>query len=210
MNSIEVAKRIERIANMKGVSGAELARRVGSDRSTINRYFKGTRKIAMEEIPKFAEALDVDPVELLIGKDEFSKITNLKPVSQETVRIPVLGEIACGEPLLAMENVESYIYKTKENLPSGKLFALKAKGDSMEPTIPNGATVIIREQPDVESGEIAAVLVNGDTEATLKRIKKQGNSLWLVPDNPKYDFKLVSNEYPVRIIGKVISYEVHF
>lgn len=210
MNSIEVAKRIETIAHAKGISGAELARRVGSDRSTINRYFKGTRKLAMEEIPKFAAALDVEPVELLIGKEEFEKITNLSPVSQETVQIPLLGEIACGEPILAMENVESYIYKPKENLPSGKLFALKAKGDSMEPTIPNGATVIIREQADVESGEIAAVLVNGDTEATLKRIKKQGNSLWLVPDNPKYEFKLASDQYPVRIIGKVISYEVKF
>lgn len=206
MNSFEVAKRIEQIAKNKDISGAELARRVGIDRSTINRYFKGSRKIPMDEIAKFAEALGVDPVELLIGKEELTKLKNIYPI-EEKVKIPVIGKIACGEPILAQENVEDYIYKDSEDLPSGDLFALIAKGDSMEPTIPNGAIVLIRVQPDVESGEIAAVLVNGDEEATLKRVKKSGNSIWLIPDNPKYEFKQVTKDYPARIIGKAISYE---
>lgn len=208
MNSFEVAKRIEEIANRKGIIGAELARRVGTDRSTITRYFKGSRKIPMDEVPRFAEVLGVDPVELLIGEDEYSKITNIYPVKGEQIKIPILGKIACGEPILAAENVEGYITRSIDNLPNGELFALVAKGDSMEPTIPDGATVLIRQQPDVENGEIAAVLVNGDEEATLKRIRKENGFTWLVADNVKYGLKQISRNYPARIIGKALSYEM--
>lgn len=203
MKSIEVAKRIEKIAEEKGISGAELARRVGTDRSTITRYYKGTRKISMEELPKFAEVLEVDVIELLFG----SEIKNISTISHEKIAIPVLGKIACGEPILAKENIESYIYKPVDSLPSGEIFALQAKGDSMEPTIPDGAIVLLRVQPEVENGEIAAVLVNGDEEATLKRIRKENGFIWLVPDNPKHELKQITEDYPARIIGKAISYE---
>ncbi|MFJ8100385.1 LexA family protein [Lysinibacillus sp. NPDC096212] len=204
MKSIEVAKRIEKIAEEKGISGAELARRMGTDRSTITRYYKGIRKISMEEIPKFAEVLEVDVIELLFGPD----IKNNNIVSEEKVAVPILGKIACGEPILAKENIENYIYKPADSLPSGDVFALQAKGDSMEPTIPDGAIVLLRVQPDVENGEIAAVLVNGDEEATLKRVKKQGDTVFLMPENPKYAPYIVDENNPARIIGKAISYEM--
>lgn len=203
MKSIDVAKRIEKIAEEKGISGAELARRVGTDRSTITRYYKGIRKISMEELPKFAEVLEVDVIELLFG----SEVKNISTISEEKIAIPVLGKIACGEPILAKENIESYIYKPVDSLPSGEVFALQAKGDSMEPTIPDGAIVLLRVQPEVENGEIAAVLVNGDEEATLKRIRKDNGFIWLVPDNPKHELKQITEDYPARIIGKAISYE---
>lgn len=204
MKSIEVAKRIERIAEEKGISGAELARRIGTDRSTITRYYKGIRKISMEEIPKFAEVLEVDVIELLFGSD----IKNINVVSEEKVAVPILGKIACGDPILAKENIENYIYKTADSLPSGDVFALQAKGDSMEPMIPDGAIVLLRAQPDVENGEIAAVLVNGDEEATLKRVKKQGDTIFLMPDNSKYAPYIIDENNPARIIGKAISYEM--
>jgi len=204
LKSIEVAKRIERIAEEKGISGAELARRIGTDRSTITRYYKGIRKISMEEIPKFAEVLEVDVIELLFGSD----IKNINVVSEEKVAVPILGKIACGDPILAKENIENYIYKTADSLPSGDVFALQAKGDSMEPMIPDGAIVLLRAQPDVENGEIAAVLVNGDEEATLKRVKKQGDTIFLMPDNSKYAPYIIDENNPARIIGKAISYEM--
>jgi len=203
LKSVEVAKRIEKIAEEKGISGAELARRIGTDRSTINRYYKGTRKISMEEIPKFAEVLEVDVIELLFG----SGTKNISLLSQEKIAIPILGKIACGDPILAKENIENYIYKPVDSLPSGNIFALQAKGDSMEPSIPDGAIVLLRAQVDVENGEIAAVLVNGDEEATLKRVKKQGEMIFLMPDNPKYAPYVIDENNPARIIGKAISYE---
>ncbi|OXS74168.1 hypothetical protein B1B04_10585 [Lysinibacillus sp. KCTC 33748] len=74
--------------------------------------------------------------------------------------------------------------------------------------IPNGSKVLIREQSEVEYGEIAAVLVNGDTEATLKRVKKQGNTILLMPDNPKHEPYIVDKNNPAKIIGKAISFKV--
>ena len=123
-----------------------------------------------------------------------------------SVQIPVLGAIACGSPILAEQNYEEYRCEAADHLPSGKLLYLKAKGNSMEPTIHNGAYVMIREQPNVESGEIAAVLVNGDTEATLKRIKKQGNIIMLMPDNPTHNPMIIDENNPAKIIGKAIRF----
>jgi len=202
MNSLEVANRIEKIAKEKGISGAELARRVDSDRSTINRYFKGTRKISMDEIPKFALALNVDPVELLIGKEyQPSNIIEYQP---EFIKIPIVGTIACGDPITAEQNIEGFMYELEEDIPKGKLFGLIAKGNSMEPTISNGAKVLVREQSDVEHGEIAAVLINCDSEATLKRVKRQGDTVLLMADNPNHEPIIVDKNNPIRIIGKAI------
>lgn len=98
----------------------------------------------------------------------------------------------------------------QEPVPKGTLFALRCKGHSMEPKIPNGALAIIREQPTVEDDEIAAVLVDGDTEATLKRVKHQGNMVVLMPENKEYDPIILNKENPGHIIGKVVhvSYDI--
>lgn len=154
----------------------------------------------------------IDKIQLLADYFRISRAdlteeapSNLTPISPATVRIPVLGQIACGDPIDADENFSGYRYRSPEGLPSGKLYILEALGNSMEPTIPNGAEVTIREQPEVETNEIAAVLVNGDTEATLKRIRWQGETMILMPDNKDYDPIVVSEEYPVTIIGKAIE-----
>ena len=117
----------------------------------------------------------------------------------------MLGAIACGEPILAEENIEGYIEEIADLLPTGELFYLKTRGDSMVPTIPENSYVLIKSQPMVEDGEIAAVLVNGDTEATLKRIKRQGNIVMLMPDNNEYKPYIVTEESPARIIGKAVK-----
>lgn len=205
-NSLEIAQYIEKLLARKGMKPTELAIRVGVNRSTISRYLNGTRKISMDELPKFASALGVTPTELLIKDEEMPMpaATNLQPIKLETVQIPILGTIACGAPMLAAENIEGYMYEFADNLPKGKLYGLIAKGDSMEPTIPNGSHVLIREQNEVEYGEIAAVLVNGDTEATLKRVKRQGDTVFLMPDNPKYEPYIVNESNTAKIVGKAI------
>lgn len=93
------------------------------------------------------------------------------PISQ-TVKIPVLGQIACGNRIIAEEYIEEHRERPVSNFPNGELFYLKASGDSMEPVIPNENYVLIREQAVVENGEIAAVLVTSGAEATLKKIIK--------------------------------------
>lgn len=202
---MEMGSYIESVLNRIGMKPIELANRIGVDRSTVTRYLKGTRKISMEDVPKIANAIGINPVELLMDEND-KKPTNVIDISQRTVKIPVLGEIACGDPILAEENYEDYRDELAESLPAGELVYLKAKGDSMSPTIPSGSFVLVRAQSDVENGEIAAVLVNGNTEATLKRVKKQGDVIILMPDNSSHQPYIVDKNNPAKIIGKAIRF----
>lgn len=198
-DSKEIIQLIKKLRKEKKMSVEYLANKVGVSKSTQSRYENGLRGFPINDVGKYAEALGTS-IEYLLGID------NLYALSDDSVHIPILGEIACGEPILAKENFAGYKVEPKETLPSGNLYYLKAKGESMEPTIPDGSMVLIRQQPDVENNEIAAVLVNGDNEATLKRIIKQGNSVVLMPDNPKFTPYIVNEDNPARIIGKAIRY----
>ena len=140
----------------------------------------------------------------LMESDLSISVKNIDTI-QNMIRIPVLGTISCGDPITASENVDEYIERPADDLPSGELFYLIAKGDSMSPIIPNGSKVLCRVQPDVETGEIAAVLVNGDEEATLKRVRKMETSTLLEPINESYDPILINNDNRGRIIGRAIQ-----
>lgn len=185
----------------KGISINELASLTGVAKSSISRYENRSRQFPLDQIDTFSKALGLDPKEVL-GFNDDSNISLVKSI----IRIPIIGEIACGNPITAQENISGYVEESTENLPSGELFYLKAKGNSMEPTVPNGSNVLIREQPEVEDGEIAAVLVNGDTEATLKRVKHQGNIIILIPDNQEYNPYIITADNPARILGKAIRF----
>lgn len=190
----------------------ELADIAGVSNKAVSTWEKGTKEPRMGAIQKIADHFDLKKSHLIEdgGLEQLSfynKIPdNMTPVTSELVSVPIIGEIACGDPILAEENIIGYGYELKETLPSGEVFLLIAKGDSMQPTIPNGAKVLIRSQADVESGEIAAVLVNGDTEATLKRVKKQNGSIILVPDNPAHDAMVITEDFPAKIIGKAMRF----
>lgn len=199
-----IGERIKSARLKKGLTLIEVAEKLGKTEATIQRYESGNIKnLKNDIIEQLANILNVTP-SFLMGWDEVA--TNVIEVSPAIVEIPVLGPIACGDPILIEENYKSFRYESPDNLPSGKLFYLEAKGNSMEPTIPNGSYVLIREQPAVEYGEIAAVLVNGDTEATLKRVKHQGDTVILMPDNPDHKPYIITKDNPARVIGKAIRY----
>ena len=113
----------------------------------------------------------------------------------------------------AIEDIIDYEEIPHSMAKSGDYFALQIKGDSMEPRIKEGDVVIVRKQPDVESGEVAIVLVNGD-EATIKKVQKFNGGINLVPSNPAYEVKTYSNDdiesLPVSIIGKVVELRAKF
>lgn len=187
-----------------GMEQLDLAKRLGrKSSSSVSEWEKGLYSPKAGTLSDIASIFGVTLSDLM-EKDLTQLPVNLTEVQPSFVKIPIIGAIACGDPITAEQNIEGYTYELTDYLPSGTIFALIAKGDSMEPTIPNGCKVLIREQPDCESGEIAAVLVNGDSEATLKRIRKQGETIILSPDNPKYEPILVDKENPARIIGKAI------
>lgn len=210
MNSLEVAKRIEKLLREKDISGAELARRVGIDRSTINRYFRGTRKIGMDEIPKFAEALGVDPLELLVGdipSSEFKRKYTYIPTS-----------ISAGKPLIA-EAVEKYEAK-KIELPDsvmGKwagdknIFIMRVNGDSMNNVIPHGSLIAVKpiEPSELKVGDIVVYSDGGDY--AIKRFLRDGPRIIFRPDSKDesfYDYVTSIDNDDLIIHGKVVLYIV--
>lgn len=187
----------------RGINQTDMARDLGFPETTVSNWMKGETYPRPDRLQMMADYFNVRRSDLTE-----SKPTNIIEVSQETIQIPVLGTIACGDPILAKENIEEYRTTLKADVPSGDVFYLRAKGDSMAPLIPDGAMVLLRYQRDVETGEIAAVMLNGDEEATLKRVKKQGDVIMLVPENNKHDIIIASKENPINIIGKVVEIRI--
>lgn len=186
----------------KGITQTQLANELNIPKMTMSNWLNANTYPRPDKIQLLADYFGVYRSDLT----EERKPENLKPAKSDFEYVPVLGEIACGEPIYVQENFTSYRTELKESLPSGNTYYLEAKGKSMEPTIPEGAFVLIREQPDVENGEIAAVLCNGDTEATLKRIRKQKGYLILMPDNSNYTPIIADKNNPCKIIGKAIRF----
>lgn len=152
------------------------------------------------------ETVDDMPVDIaqIAGSDDVNLLPkNIIPLP-EMRRIPLLGSIACGAPILAEEHIEDYVDIPK-NIHAD--FALTCKGDSMiNARIFDGDTVYIRQQPSVENGEIAAVLIEGD--ATLKRVRLYEDHVSLEPENPMYKPLVYwgSDMNNVHILGKAIAF----
>lgn len=202
-----VGNQIRKYRKLRGMTQKELGLKIGVKHNTISGYESGANEPEQNTLFAIADVLGISINDLFPPTTE-PTATNLIALPREVRPIPIIGAIACGDPILAEQNFEDYRYEVVENLPSGRLYYLYAKGDSMAPTIPDGSLVLIREQPTVESGQIAAVLLNGDTEATLKRVKWQGDLLILMPDNPSHHPIVVTKDNPARIIGRAIRYTV--
>lgn len=190
-------------ARMKAqISQDELAKRLGyKSRSTIAKIESGENDLTQKKVAAFAKALNVSIDFLMDG--------NGSENNSQGVRIPVLGRVVAGIPLEAIEEIEDYEEIPRKMASSGEFFALRIKGRSMEPKLYEGDIVIVRKQEDVDSGDTAIVLVNGD-EATVKQIKKTEAGIMLIGFNVEvYQPHFYSNEQiealPVRIIGKVVE-----
>ncbi len=120
-------------------------------------------------------------------------------------RVPLVGSVAAGRPILAVENVEGYITLDRELFAGQEVFTLRVRGDSMVGIgIHNGDIAVIRRQPTAEAGQIVVVMIDG--EATLKRFLRDGEDIVLHAENPAYaDIVVAPNEAKVEIVGKVIG-----
>lgn len=199
-----------------GLTMLDVAKLVGVSEATISRYESGNIKnMRRDRIEKYAKALKVSPSDFLdINDDESSessdfselmeKYDNIKPIKLK--RFPMLGEIACGEPVFADEDKEHYVMADMDIHAD---FCLTAKGDSMiNARIYEGDIVFIKEMPIVENGDIAAVIIND--EATLKRVYyyPDDSMLQLVAENPKYKPLVYQGEElnHIRILGKAVYF----
>ena len=195
-----------------GMSYSDLSQKTGFSTSVLYRYENGdTKKIPIDRIKIIAKALNLDPYSLY----DFDQATDElgKSVNSKITKIPVLGTVRAGIPMEAVENIIDYEEISEDMARQGEFFALQIKGDSMEPKISEGDVVIVRKQSDVDSGNIAIVLVNGE-EATIKKIQKFDGGINLIPSNPSYDVQTYTNEQinslPVQILGKVVELRAKF
>lgn len=194
-----LSRNLNALLSLKGKIQADVVRELELPEATVRSWFNAEKYPRIDKLQMLADYFNVTRSRLT------EEQTGLVERVSTMVKIPVLGVITCGEPILAEENIEGYREEIGELLPTGDLFYLRTKGDSMVPTIPENSFVLIREQPVVEDGEIAAVLINSDEEATLKRVKRQGDIIMLVADNPNFPPYIVTEDNPARVIGKAVK-----
>ena len=191
-----------------GYTLEEVAKKVGTGQQTIHRYETGIiANIPSDKIEALAKVLQTTPAYLMgwenQPEEDIYKYKNIIPMPK-TKKVPLIGTIACGTPILAVENIECDV-DMPENIRAD--FALRCKGDSMiDAHIYDGDIVYIRKQPIVDNGEIAAVII--DDEATLKRFYREGNKVTLMPCNPRFSPLVYTNEElnNIIIVGKAVGY----
>lgn len=208
---MQLYENIKKRRNELNMTQTELAQKTGySDKSMIAKIEKGTVDIPISKIDEFAKALHISAGDLM-GNPEKKSPTILLEISSaktEAVRIPVLGDVAAGIPIDAIEDILDYEEIPAELAEQGQFFGLRIKGDSMEPRICEGDVVIVKKQEDADSGDIVIACINGDS-ATCKRLIKYPDQIVLMPLNNKYDPIIFTMEdvqnTPLTIIGKVVE-----
>lgn len=210
-----VGERIKARRKELGLSVDALAELVGVNRATVYRYEGDEIKsMGTETLVPLAKALRTTPAWLMGWTDNDEPRSSGQPVPlaqvapSKGVRIPVFGTVRAGIPLDAITDILHYEEIPQEMARQGEYFGLRVKGDSMLPDIREDDIVIVRQQPDVENGDTAIVLINGD-EATVKRVTKSSAGLTLIPANSQYAPMVYSMldvaTLPVKILGKVVE-----
>ncbi|MBQ0111640.1 MAG: helix-turn-helix domain-containing protein [Bacteroidales bacterium] len=166
---------------------------------------------SIETIKKVANGMFMKFDELFEQISNDTKVTTQPEkvrMAKKAIRIPVLGNVAAGIPIEAVEDIIDYEEISEELAHTGDFFGLRIKGDSMEPRICDGDVVIVRKQECAETGDLVIALVNGDS-ATCKKLAKFPGGIRLIPFNSMYEPMYYSNDEienkPVRIIGKVVE-----
>ena len=206
------------------VTAYQVGKATGISTSTLSEWKNGKYTPKTDKLQKIADYFNVPVDYLLTGEtkkspdnmsedDNINKIINALKNNPDvlsvspTRKVPIVGSIACGTPILAEQNIDGYLdVEVKSNVD----FALTCKGDSMSPKLLNEDIVLIHRQPVVDNGETAAVLIG--EEATLKRVYIRDNSIILAPENLNYEPIHLTGEdmSNVSILGKVVGYVRYF
>lgn len=202
--------RIEQRLNELGIKRSKMLADLGIPSSTFSTWKKKDAAPDRKYLVALSDYLGLSTDYILTGEKEDIKKIKL---DDEPIQIRVLGKVAAGVPIEAVEDVIGEETISKKMAETGDYFGLRISGDSMEPLIHHGSIVIVRQQDDVENGDVAIVIVNGE-DATCKKVEKFENGIMLVPMNKAYEEKFYTNEeiekLPVRIIGKVVESRMKF
>lgn len=196
--------RIRELRKKHKISMKELGQYVGVAESTISLYETEKRQPDNNVLIKIAEIFNVS-VDYLLGRETNDIYASIGAMPVKKIKLPVLGNVACGEPIYANEDLEGYVYINED---IGADFCLHAKGDSMvNARIFDGDTLFVKKQDMVDDGEIAVVLI--EDEATVKRVyyDRENNTITFMPENPAYKPMRYNGEElnNIRILGKVIA-----
>lgn len=204
MDNKTTGELIKSLRKEKGMTQEELGHLLGVNRAAVNKMENGTTvNFKRDTLIKLSKVFNISVTDLLQSDKP-------KPTHK---RIPVLGKVAAGEPLEQYEDITGY-----EDIPfswaeSASYYALRIRGDSMEPRMYDGDVVIVRQQEDAENGDIVIASVNGE-DATCKKFRKTDAGVMLISLNSKYDPFVFSPEQveslPVRILGKVVEMRCKF
>lgn len=198
-----VGERIKKRRIELGLSADAVAMRLGKNRATIYRYENSDiENLPTTVLEPLAKMLETTPASLMGWEDDYLTY------SKSSTEINILGRVAAGIPIEAIENIIDTEEISEQLAATGNFFGLQIHGDSMEPRIYEGDVVIVRQQDDAETGDIVIALVNGN-DATCKRLSKYADGICLLSLNTKYEPMFFSNQEimdkPVRIIGKVVE-----
>ena len=199
--------RIRELRKEHGLSQLELSRQLDVNQTAVSQWERGVTTPSTLAINQLCKLWNVS-IDYLLGESDFR-------IEQQPsgVLIPVMGDVRAGYPMEAIENIIDYEEIPEEMARRGEFFALRIKGDSMEPKFSEGDVIIVRKQNTIENGEIGVVLVNGDS-ATVKIVKLHEHGMTLLPTNPAYhpmyyDAQEVC-DLPVVILGKVVELRAKF
>lgn len=195
-NIIDFSSKIKNLRKNKNITQSELAKMIKSSKTTVSSWERGANKPTVENILAISKACNI-PISYFFSDDS-------EVIYTEKVSLPVYGEVSCGNGLAIFEDTEEFQDVPKEWTTGGSYFCLKAKGDSMlGANVLEGDLLLVREQPIVENGEIAVVII--ENQIMLKRVYRENGTFTLVSENSKYPPKKYdpSKDTDIRIVGKL-------
>lgn len=196
------SKNLRLYLDKNNMTQLDLAKRLNVGTTSVSNWCNGLKSPRMDKVDAMCKLFNCSRTDLMEDN------TSLSTSRKRGVVIKVLGRVAAGIPIEAVEDVIDTEEITEEMAATGTYFGLQIKGDSMVPNICDHDVVIVRQQEDAETGDTVIALVNGD-DATCKRLKKYHDGIELIPNNPNFQPIYFSNEEiqskPVRIIGKVVE-----
>ena len=208
MKSNFLGNNIRYLRKKMNMSQEDLSDKLGyKSFSSVQKWESGIADPTFKTVEKIADVFGVSMNDLTTK--DLNAPLSFNDTKSRGVRIPVLGEVAAGIPIEAVEDIIDYEEISEDMAKRGEFFGLRINGDSMLPMIYKGDIVIVRQQPDAETGDVVIVRINGDN-ATCKQLRKLSDgALELISMNPSYSPMFFSREdvisKPVEIIGKVIE-----
>ena len=210
---VTFSNRLNTAMRIRNIKATELSAKTGIAKSSLSEYINGKYEAKQDGVYLLAKALDVNEAWLMgldVPMERRKEESNVFPITDVPKKVPVVGKISAGMPILAIENIEGYEFAPSSQIKEGyTYFYLKVLGDSMTLKFNEGDIVLVQKQDFLENDQIGVILVNGD-DATVKKYKSENGLVILEPmsTNPENTVQIYDpKKIDIKIVGKVISYQ---